>query len=243
MPIIRDIQLYVPKNKEQNWTFFQETRCITFLYSRLLPKLQSKDDKGIQIYCVDNLEQKEQIDKFTHIIFDYFPVFVEADIENILTLTSDREKKERILEIVHEGMKLAAEEFNWDMSSLDLVYENIKQLDYENVYPLLKKSSPNRKYICSVLCHHEVTSIDVYMEIKKRSGEVINKEKLFSVGNTDEQDLFSDFGNLEWKLNHKVEFADKDYKHIYRLTFLEKDKPKNLVWKIEKSCSTNGGKS
>jgi hypothetical protein len=81
------------------------------------------------------------------------------------------------------------------------------------------------------------------MEIKKRSGEVINKEKLFSVGNTDEQDLFSDFGNLEWKLNHKVEFADKDYKHIYRLTFLEKDKPKNLVWKIEKSCSTNGGKS
>ncbi|SMQ78082.1 hypothetical protein SAMN05444673_3231 [Bacillus sp. OV166] len=59
MPIIRDIQLYVPKNKEQNWTFFHETRCITFLYSRLLPKLQTKDDKGIQIYCVDNLEQKE----------------------------------------------------------------------------------------------------------------------------------------------------------------------------------------
>lgn len=236
MPIIRDIQLYVPKNKEQNWAFFHETRCIAFLYSRLLPKLQSKDDKGIQIYCVDNLEQKEQIDKFTHIIFDYFPVVVEADVGNILALTSGREKKERVLEIVHEGMKIAAEEFNWDMSSLDLVYENIKQLDYKNVYPLLKKSSPNRKYICSVLCHHEVASIDVYMEIKKRNGEVINTEKLFSVGNTDEQDLFSDYGNLEWKLNHKVEFTDKDYKHIYRLTFLEKDQPKNLVWKIEKSC-------
>ncbi|SMQ78084.1 hypothetical protein SAMN05444673_3232 [Bacillus sp. OV166] len=171
---------------------------------------------------------------FTHIIFDYFPVFVEVDVENILALTSDREKKERVLEIVHGGMKLAAEEFNWDISSLDLVYENIKQLDYENVYPLLKKSSPNRKFICSVLCHHEVASIDVYMEIKKRNGEVINKEKLFSVEKTDEQDLFCHFGNLEWKLNHKVEFADKDYNHVYRLTFLEKDKPKNLVWKIEK---------
>ncbi|WP_264741165.1 hypothetical protein [Cytobacillus firmus] len=234
MPIIRDIQLYVPKNKEQNWTFFHETRCITFLYSRLLPTLQTKEDKGIQIYCVDNLEQKEQIDTFSHIIFDYFPVFVEVDVENILAMTSDKEKKERVLEIVHQGMRHAAEEFNWDISSIDLVYEKIKQLDYENVYPLLKKSSPNRKYICSVLCHHEVTSIDVYMEIKKRNGEVINNEKLFSVENTDEQDLFSRFGNLEWKLNHKVEFADKDYKHVYRLTFLEKDKPKNSVWKIEK---------
>lgn len=72
------------------------------------------------------------------------------------------------------------------------------------------------------------------MEIKKRNGEVINKEKLFSVKKTDEQDLFSHFGDLEWKRNHKVEFSDKDYKHVYRLTFLEKDNPKNLVWKIEK---------
>lgn len=234
MPIIRDIQLYVPKNKEQNWTFYHETRCISFLYSRLLPKLKTKNEKGIQIYCVDNIEQKEQIDTFSHIIFDYYPVFVEVDVESLLALTSDKEKKERVLEIVHEGMKLAAEEFNWDSSSLDLVYQNIKQLGYENVYALLKKSSPNRKYICSVLCHHEVASIDVYMEIKKRNGEVINKEKLFSFENTDEEDLFSRLGNLRWNLNHKVEFADKDYKHVYRLTFLEKDNPKNLVWKIEK---------
>lgn len=234
MPIIKDIQLYVPKNKDLNWTFFHETRCITFFYSRLLPKLQAKDDKGIQIYCVEDLEQKEQIDTFAHIMFDYFPVFVEADVDNILALTSDKEKKERTLEIVHKGMKIAADEFNWDIAVLDKVNESIKKLDYENVYPLLKKSSPNKKYVCSIICHHEVASIDVYMEVKKRNGEVINKEKLLSLENTDEQDLFNDYGSLEWKLNHKVEFADKDYKNVYRLTFLEKDKPKKIVWKIER---------
>lgn len=235
MPIIKDIQLYVPKNKDLNWSFFHETRCITFLYSRLLPKLKAKEDKGIQIYCVDHLEEAEKIDTFAHIIFDYLPVYVEADVEAILALPSDKDKKKQTLEIVHEGMKKAAQKFNWDLSVLDEIYHTIKQSDYENIYPLLKKSSPNKKYVCNIVCHHEVSSIDVYMQIKKKNGENVNKELIFAVENTDEQDLFSDYGSLEWKLNHKVEFADKDYKQVYRLTFLEKDKPENLVWKIEKN--------
>jgi hypothetical protein len=234
MPSIKDIQLYVPKNKDLNWTFFHETRCITFLYSRLLPKLKAKDDMGIQIYCVDDLEQKKLIDTFTHIIFDYFPVFVEADVEGIIGLTSYEEKKKETLEIVHKGMKLAAGEFNWDVAVLDKVYETIKELDYENVFPLLKKSSPNKKYVCSIICHHEIASIDVYMEVKKKNGKIINKDKLFSIEDTDEENLFSDYGSLAWKLNHKVEFADNDNKNVYRLTFLEKDEPKKLVWKIKR---------
>ncbi|MGD7009137.1 hypothetical protein [Metabacillus sp. 84] len=234
MPIIKDIQLYVPKNKNLNWSFFHETRCITFLYSRLLPKLKAKKDKGIQIFCVDHLEKAAEIDTFTHIILDYFPIFVETDVEAILALYSDKEKKKQTLEIVHEGMKKAAEEFSWDLSALEEIYHTIKQSDYENLYLLLKKSSPNKKYVCNILCHHEVSSIDVHMQIKKKNGENIKKELIFKVENTDEQDLFSDYGSLEWKLNHKVVYADKDYKQVYRLTFLEKDNPENLVWKIEK---------
>lgn len=234
MPIIKDIQLYVPKDKDLNWRFFHETRAIVSFYSRLLPKLHAKEDKGIQIYCIESLELEKQIDKFEHIIFDYFPVYVEADVEAFLSLTSDSEKKKRTLEIVHEGMKKAAQDFNWDLHVLEDVYHTIKQADYENIFLLLKKSSPNKKYVCNIKCHHEVNSIDVYLEIKKRNGTVVNSEKLFSLENRDEQDLFSDYGILEWKLNHKVEFADKDYKKVYRLTFLEKDKPEDLVWKIER---------
>ncbi|OOE13150.1 hypothetical protein UN64_10345 [Fictibacillus arsenicus] len=204
-------------------------------YSRLLPKLHAKEDKGIQIYCIESLELKKQIDTFEHNIFNYFSVYVEADIEAFLSLTSESEKKKRTLEIVHEGMKKAAQGFNCELHVLENIYNRIKQADYENTFLLLKKSSPNKKYICNIKCHHEVSSIDVYVEIKKRNGTVVNSEKLFSLENTDEQDLFSDYGILEWKLNHKVEFADKDYKMVYRLTFLEKDKPENLVWKIERN--------
>jgi hypothetical protein len=73
------------------------------------------------------------------------------------------------------------------------------------------------------------------MEIKKRNGKVVNKEKIFSVENTDEQFLFSDYGSLEWKLTHKVEFTDNSRRNVYRLTFLEKEEPGKLLWKIERS--------
>ncbi|RZT23591.1 hypothetical protein [Fictibacillus sp. BK138] len=232
MSIIQDIQLYIPKHEDLNWKFFHETRAITSLYSSLLPKLHTKEVKGIQIYCVESIDEKKQIDTFDHIIFEYFPVYVETDVEAFLALTSDSEKKKHTLEIVHEGMKKAAQAFNWDLRILEEIYYKIKQADYKNIFPLLKKSSQNKKYVCHIMCHHEVSSIDVYLEVKKRNGSVVNSEKLFSVENTDEQDLFSDYGILQWKLNHKVEFADKDYKKVYRLTFLEKDKPEDLVWKI-----------
>ncbi|MFG6494760.1 hypothetical protein P8610_05340 [Fictibacillus sp. UD] len=233
--IIKDIELYVPKNRKLNWTFFHETRCIAFLYSRLLPKkLNGKEYKGIQIFCIKSMEHKEQIDAYDPITFNYLPVYVETDVEAILANPSDLEKKEHALDIVHKGMILAAQELNWDLPVFEEIYNTIKKTKYENIYPLLKKSSPNRKYMCTILCHHEVKSIDVYLEIKKRNGDVINTEKLFSVENRYEQDLFSDYGSLIWKLNHKVEFADKDYKKVYTLTFLEKDKPENLIWRIEK---------
>jgi hypothetical protein len=237
MPIIRDIQLYVPKDRNLNWRFFHETRAIASLYGRLLPKLHTIEDKGIHIFCIESLEQKKHIDTFEHIIFNHFPVYVETDVEAFFGLTSDREKKKRTLEIVHDGMKKAAQEFNWDLHILEDIYNTIKQTDYKNHFSLLKKSSPNKKYICNIMCHHEVSSIDVYMEIKKRNGKVVNKEKLFSVENTDEQNLFDEYGILVWRLNHKVEFADKDYKKVYRLTFLEKDNPEKLVWKIENHLS------
>jgi hypothetical protein len=205
------------------------------LYTRLLPKLKTKDDKGIQIYCLENLKKVKLMDPYEHIIFNYFPVFVEVDIEAFLAVTSESEKKEQALEIVHEGMKLAANEFNWDVSLLNEIYEKIKRLNYKNVYPLMKKISPNKKYVCSILCHQEISTIDVYMEIKRRNGKVVNQEKIFSVENTDEQFLFSDYRSLEWKFNHKVEFSDNRRRNVYYLTFLEKEEQGKLLWKIQKN--------
>ncbi|MFY0761991.1 hypothetical protein AB1K32_24635 [Metabacillus dongyingensis] len=36
------------------------------------------------------------------------------------------------------------------------------------------------------------------------------------------------------RLFYKLEFADDRFTNVYRLTFLEKDEPDQLVWKIKK---------
>ncbi|ACK60902.1 hypothetical protein ACTFRD_20745 [Bacillus cereus group sp. MYBK249-1] len=39
---------------------------------------------------------------------------------------------------------------------------------------------------------------------------------------------------MAWKLNHKVLLMNDKGKTVWMLTFLEKDIPANLVWKIER---------
>ncbi|MGD6793134.1 hypothetical protein [Metabacillus indicus] len=232
MPVIRNIELYVPK-KEWNWAFVRETRCMAFLYSRLLPKLKTEDYKGIQIFCLENMEEKQKLDVYDHLMFDYFPVFVVTDVRRFFEM-SDADKKREAAAIVHEGMKIAAVTFDWDGAVFDEIFQQIKDMNYQNIYPLMKKSSPNRKYVCRIMCHHEVHEIGVYMELAKRNGRVIKREKIFSSDYTDDQSLLQAEWSLVWRLNHKIEFANDTYQNIWRLTFLEKEKPEELVWRVQR---------
>ncbi|MGX1194563.1 hypothetical protein [Metabacillus sp. SLBN-84] len=232
MPVIRNIQLYVP-NRDWNWAFVTQTRCMAFLYSRLLPKLKTEDYKGIQIFCLESMEEKQKLDIYDHLMFDYFPVFVVTDVGRFFEL-SDADKKQEAAAIVHEGVKIAAEELDWDGTVFDGIFHKIEDLDYQNIFPLMKKSSPNRKYVCRIMGHHGVHGIDVYMELAKRNGRVIKREKLFSSEYTDEQYLLQAEWSLLWRLNHKVEFANDTHQKVWRLTFLEKEDPEELVWRMQR---------
>ncbi|WP_051826999.1 hypothetical protein [Metabacillus indicus] len=232
MPVIKNIELYVP-NREWNWAFVRQTRCMAFLYSRLLPKLKTEDYKGIQIFCLKNMEEKQELNVNNHLMFDFFPVYIVTDVRRFFEL-SEEDKKREAAAIVHEGMKIAAEELDWDTAVFDGIFQQIKDLGYKNIYPLMKKSSPNRKYVCRIMCHHEVSVIDVYIELAKRNGKVIKREKLFCTEYTDDQYLLQAEWTLLWRLNHKVEFANNTYNKIWRLTFLEKEKPEDLVWRMQR---------
>ncbi|ALC80197.1 MULTISPECIES: hypothetical protein [Bacillus] len=234
MPIIKDIQLLVPEDRDTNRIFFHQTRSISFLYSRLLPNLKIKEDKGILINCVSNLSKIDSMDSDLYTMFNYFSVFVKVDVNKFLCLSSDLQKKQSALDIIQEGMEKAVDVFDWDKDIFREIYKKIQNLNFQNTYTLMKKSSPNRYYVCNIICDHGVFQIDVYMEIKKKNGSIINPEKIFSVSDTYEQYLFEDWGILSWKQNHKVEFADKDHKEIFQLTFLEKEIKENLLWKLVK---------
>jgi len=78
-----------------------------------------------------------------------------------------------------------------------------------------------------------VAYADVYLEIREyRTRRLIKKEKL--IREEDMYKMFHHVSEVAWKLNHKGLLMNDKGKTVWMLTFLEKDIPANLVWKIER---------
>ncbi|MGN5649175.1 hypothetical protein [Bacillus sp. Brlt_9] len=250
MPIIRDIRLSFLKRKEnisslealqltsssnyeEEIAFFKETSCITSLYEQHMPKLRTAYEKGIWIHCVDDISLLNQWEKKYRIFPEYMNVFVEYGSVKDFSSLSDREKKELALQIVHTKMKSLAVKCDWDIEMLEKAYNKILDLDYKNELVYIKKSSPNKKYVCSIIWQHEVDYADMYLEIREyRTRRLIKKEKLMS--KEDMYQMSNHVSDAAWKLNYKVMLMNDKGKTMWMLTFLEKNDPDNLVWKIER---------
>ncbi|SCC02503.1 hypothetical protein [Bacillus mycoides] len=250
MPIIKDIQLSLLKKYTDNLgeesakniselyedeTFFKQTRCITSLYSRLLPRLVTKYEKGILIHCLEDMDLLNESERACYVFPEYINIFGGFDSEKYFSFTSDREKKELALNLIHGEMKTLAEQYNWDLEALEGVYNKIVDLNYTNHFIYKKKSSTNKKYMCSIICEHEVSYADIYLEIRTyRSKKLIKKELLVREKETYETEIFSHVGNIKWTLDHKVTIMDERNQTGWMLTFLEKEHISDLIWKLER---------
>ena len=76
-------------------------------------------------------------------------------------------------------MKRLAVKYDWDIEELEKVKNKILELNYRNEFVYIKKSSPNKKYVCSITCQHEVAYADVYLEIREyRTRRLIKRKSL-----------------------------------------------------------------
>ena len=198
-----------------------------------MSKLRTDYEKVILIYCVDDISLLNQWEKKYRIFPGYMNVFVEYGSVNDFPYLSDREKKELALQIVHTEMKSLAVECDWDIEMLEKAYNKVLDLDYKNELVYIKKSSPNKKYVCSIIWQYEVAYADMYLEIREyRTRRLIKKEKLMR--EEDMYKMFNHISDVAWKLNHKVMLMNDKGKTMWILTFLEKNNPASLVWKIER---------
>lgn len=130
-------------------------------------------------------------------------------------------------------MKCLVVKYDWDIEELEKVKNKILELNYRNEFVYIKKSSLNKKYVCSIICQYEVVYVDVYLEIREyRMRWLIKKEKFIR-----EEDMYKMFyyvSKVVWKLNYKVLLMNDKGKIVWMLIFLEKDILVNLVWKIER---------
>ncbi|GGE53730.1 hypothetical protein [Priestia taiwanensis] len=196
MPIIKNIDLFNPHDREKNRKFYLETRCMSLLYRRLLPTLKTEEYRGVFINCLSSIDEIDDPYDDLYLMFDHLTIFIERDMNEYSCLSTNIEKKTYMLDAIQEGMEKAADQLKWDKEILYKVYQQVVDFNYVNEYIYTKKSSPNRKYVCSIICEHDVSHIDVYIQVKKRYGKkVIGKEKIYRTRYTDEEYLFFSF----WK--------------------------------------------
>jgi hypothetical protein len=259
MTVIRDIQLSIPSDinyfdhtvivdydtgetspftdyrKSKSAIFHYETRCITSLYTRLLPEIHTDGEKGVIIQCVPDLSKLSEKEIEMEMVPDFITVYVEMDYNQYFSLTDDLEKKKMALEVLQKGMEKLADERGWDKQIFREIYNKIKELNYKNTFIYKKKSSPNRRYICSIICEHEVSYVDIYLEIKRQKGnKVLKTKRLVRVDRPHESFYWRYLGDLTWTLNHKVTFTDRLHHFGWVVTFLEKENETQIIWKVNK---------
>ncbi|MBB5356242.1 hypothetical protein HNR43_002222 [Anoxybacillus mongoliensis] len=259
MTVIRDIQLSIPSDinyfdhtvivdydtgetspftdyrKSKSAIFHYETRCITSLYTRLLPEIHTDGEKGVIIQCVPDLSRLSEKEMGIEMVPDFITVYVEMDYNQYFSLMDNLEKKKMTLELVQQGVEKLADERGWDKQIFRDIYNKIKELNYKNTFVYKEKSSPNRKYICSIVCEHEVSHVDICLEIKRRNGnKVLRKERLVRVDRPHESFYWRYLGELTWTLNHKVTFTDHLHHFGWIVTFLEKENETQMIWEVNK---------
>ncbi len=141
-----------------------------------MSKLRTDYEKVILIHCVDDISLLNQWEKKYQISPEYMNVFVEYGSVKDFPYLSNREKKELALRIVHTEMKNLAVECDWDIEMLEKAYNKVLDLDYKNELVYIKKSSPNKKYVCSIIWQHEVAYADMYLEIREYITRTINQK-------------------------------------------------------------------
>lgn len=186
------------KAYNENWKenirnrFNLETRCIASMFARLLGKFKTKDCAKINIKCVD-LKTKEIITGCLGIynieyVLDYKEFFLKDDYD----------KKRITLNIIKECMKEFSEEYEWDYTYFQAVFDKIEELEYENAWICGKpKKSPDKSHTAEIFLHHKVREIDIYMIIRNKKKEIIKKE-LIITELPDEFIYSSHLGKLLW---------------------------------------------
>ncbi|MGH0633364.1 hypothetical protein [Bacillus pacificus] len=150
-----------PKHSK-SYIFRHETRCITAFYSRLLSKFKTNKVWRIIIECVEDSVCTEirELDGV---------VQVQVRLDYVKYFSSNNEEKKRIaLDTLQEGICMVAHKYGWDKTVFKEVYQEMVNLDYKNIYVYKQKVSPNRIYVSRIVCEHEVSYFDIYVEIREK---------------------------------------------------------------------------
>lgn len=194
MTILKDIALeleYV-SDKDKEFLFRKQTRCISALYGRTLVKYKTQECWKVLIRCVEETGESK-----ISTVGGVCEVRVDFNMKNFFS-ANEYEKKKYALEVLKKGIDIVVKEKQWDKSVFDDAYNKVIELDYVNNW-VWKKSlkSPTKEYIAEVFCEHNVESFDISLIIKLPNGNEVKRVKIIS--ETPHEFVYSNhLGQLKW---------------------------------------------
>ncbi|KQY94470.1 hypothetical protein ASD24_02610 [Paenibacillus sp. Root52] len=193
---------------ELNWkwkrrSFSLETRCITAMYERLFGRYQTNDCWKVLIECVEDSSDKRIINDS-----GVWSVPIQFNLSEF-SAKSELEKKKTTLQLLMSGIEKIAVCHNWRVEPFKETALKIEELGYLNEWTWKKAiKSPNKKCNATVICQHNVKTMDIYIAISHRDGTQVLLEKVKS----DQPDEFAyarHLGELAWESDYEVALINK----------------------------------
>ncbi|MBC2147826.1 hypothetical protein [Listeria booriae] len=185
--------------------FQRQASCMDTLFVKCLPDVETKAIESLIINCCppEKVKTSELIDTSYEVYYGY-------DTRSFLEL-SDQDKKKALLEIVYEGVEIAARENDWCIIPFEKAKRAVIDLDYKNAYLYKKpKSSPNRKYKAVYLIQHELYSAEIFLVILDNAENELQRIHLFS--EEPEEGLFLQLiSDITWRGNSEI-FVKSQYR-------------------------------
>lgn len=206
---LREIQVYENRHEygKKGNGFIFEAYCITVLYEKFLPMIETDNIRKIIICCGTIYQQKEIVSHYD----GFLELGVPFDVQLFLSL-DDGQKKNQLLDLVHESLLWIANIYGIDEESFHVAYQKCIEANYEYKVTWKKpKASSNRQ-------HKAIVEIEVTLYKAILTLSVINRyketvKKVIVVEEKPNIVLLNRFlGDLKWVSNEEVHLYSKYYK-------------------------------
>lgn len=180
--MLREISLSYYEKEKITLQFNSETWCVSELYWSYLKKYNTNKIQKCIISL--NFDWKENLLKYDDIA-NIAKINLNFDFDRYFSIKHKLEKKKILLDTIHEGMMIIAENKGWEVDSLLDAYNNCLKKNIEYQFFVGKiKTSPNRKRKINFWCNWDINIFEVFLVLYDKNNKEIERKKIIEDENT-----------------------------------------------------------
>ena len=198
----------LPLKESRKFTLFN--RCVCAHFERHFQQIGTNGKYRIIIKLSES-DDREYTTEESSSVLKYYKTF---DFNRFYSM-SERARKIYLLDTLCDSLIELCEIFDWPKKPFKEAYEKVLEENFINTYIQKRKSSPNRKLIAEIECHHESAKFDCYLKIKNKEGKEVFAKLLFS----EEPDEFlfnGRIGDVKWLSNDTLIHINRDKMELER---------------------------